>query len=83
MLSPEKCPGPEKVGPEEVQEQRKCTSGGSVQVEEGSSWRKVWSWTWKCPKTLVDLTGEAEWNRSRPDPELDVPSGVGLCCRQD
>ena len=47
--------------PEEVQEQRECTSGGSVQVEEGqSSWRKVQSWTWKCPKTLVDLTEEAE-----------------------
>ena len=50
MLSPERCPGPEEVGPEEVQEQRECTSGGSVQVEEGrSSRRKVWSWTWKCP----------------------------------
>jgi len=32
-----------------------------VQVEEGqSSWRKVQSWTWKCPKPLVDLTEEAE-----------------------
>jgi len=30
----------------------------------------------------VDLTEGAEWNRSRPDPELDVPSGVGLCCGQ-
>jgi len=47
--------------PEEVQERRECTSGGSVQVEEGwSSRRKVWSWTWKCPKPLVDLTEEAE-----------------------
>jgi len=61
MLSPERCPGPEEVGPEEVQEQRECKSEGSVQVEEGwSSWRKVWSWTWKCPKSLVDLTEEAE-----------------------
>jgi len=32
-----------------------------MQVEEGrSSWRKVRSWTWKCPKPLVDLTEEAE-----------------------
>jgi len=32
-----------------------------VQVEEGwSSRRKVRSWTWKCPKPLVDLTEEAE-----------------------
>jgi len=32
-----------------------------VQVEEGqSSWRKVQSWTWKCPKPLVDLTEEVE-----------------------
>jgi len=32
--------------PEEVQERRECTSGGSVQVEEGrSSRRKVRSWT--------------------------------------
>jgi len=46
---------------EGVQEQRECMSRGSVQAEEGqSSWRKVWSWTWKCPKTLVDLTEEAE-----------------------
>jgi len=60
MLSLERCPGPEEVGPEEVepeevepeeveleevQERRECTSGGSVQVEEGqSSWRKVRSW---------------------------------------
>jgi len=52
---------PEEVGPEEVQEWRECTSGGSVQVEEGqSSRRKVRSWTWKCPKPLVDLTEEAE-----------------------
>ena len=44
-----------------MHKQRECTSGGSVQVEEGqSSQRKVWSWTWKCPKTLVDLTEEAE-----------------------
>ena len=46
---------------EGVHKQRECTSGGSVQVEEGqSSQRKVQSWTWKCPKTLVDLTEEAE-----------------------
>jgi len=51
----------EEVEPEKVQEQRECTSRGSVQVEEGqSSWRKVQSWTWKCPKPLVDLTEEAE-----------------------
>jgi len=66
MLSPERCPGPEEVEPEEVepeevQERRECMSGGSVQVEEGwSSWRKVQSWTWKCPKSLVDLTEEVE-----------------------
>jgi len=42
-------------------ERRECTSRGSVQVEEGqSSLRKVRSWTWKCPKPLVDLTEEAE-----------------------
>ena len=36
-------------------------SGGSVQVEEWwSSQRKVRSWTWKCPKTLVDLTEDVE-----------------------
>ena len=30
-------------------------------MEEGrSSQRKVRSWTWKCPKPLVDLTEEAE-----------------------
>jgi len=30
-------------------------------VEEGQSGqRKVWNWTWKCPKPLVDLTEEAE-----------------------
>jgi len=46
MLSPERCPGPEEVEPEEVQEWRECKSEGSVQVEEGrSSRRKVWSWT--------------------------------------
>jgi len=73
MLSLERCPGPEEVGleevgPEEVHDWRECKSGGSVQVEEGwSSWRKVRSWTWKCPRPLVDLTEEAEWNRSRPD----------------
>jgi len=88
MLGPEQCPGLDKVeleevGLEEVQEWRECKSEGSVQVEEGrSSWRKVWSWTWKCPKSLVDLTEEAEWNRRRPEPELDVPFGVGLHCRQ-
>jgi len=61
MLSPERCPGPEEVGPEEVQEQRECMSGGSVRVQEGrSSQRKVRSWTWKCPKPLVDLTEEVE-----------------------
>jgi len=88
MLSPEQCPGPkevgpEEVGPEEVHDRRKCKSGGSAQVEEGrSSRRKVWSWTWKCPRPLVDLTEGAERNRSRTEPELDVPAGVGLCCRQ-
>jgi len=47
--------------PPVVQERRECMSGGSVQVEEGqSSQRKVRSWTWKCPKPLVDLTEEAE-----------------------
>jgi len=100
MLSPEQCPGLEEVGPEEVQERRECTSGGSaraegvhewrkckirgsarveevqerrecrsggsVQVEEGrSSWRKVQSWTWKCPKPLVDLTEEVEQEQER------------------
>jgi len=66
MLSPEQCPGPEEVGPkevglEEVHDWRECKSEGSVQVEEGqSSWRKVRSWTWKCPKSLVDLTEEVE-----------------------
>jgi len=67
MLSPQRCPGLEEVGPEEVHEQRKCKeqreckSRGSVQVEEGqSSRRKVRSWTWKCPRPLVDLTEEAE-----------------------
>jgi len=46
MLSPERCPGPEEVGPEEVHKQRECKSEGSVQVEEGqSSQRKVQSWT--------------------------------------
>ena len=71
MLSPERCPGPEEVGPEEVgpeevgpeevHDRRKCKSGGSAQVEEGrSSRRKVRSWTWKCPKPLVDLTEEVE-----------------------
>ena len=51
----------ESARPEEVQERRECTSGGSVQVEEGrSSQRKVRSWTWKCPKPLVDLSEEAE-----------------------
>ena len=52
---------PEEVESEGVHDWRKCKSGGSVQVEEGqSSRRKVWSWTWKCPKPLVDLTKEAE-----------------------
>jgi len=61
MLSLERCPGLEEVGPEEVHKRRKCKSEGSVQVEEGwSSQRKVWSWTWKCPKPLVDLTEEVE-----------------------
>jgi len=46
---------------EGVHEWRECKSEGSVQVEEGqSSRRKVRSWTWKCPKSLVDLTEEAE-----------------------
>ena len=53
-------------------------------MEEGrSSRRKVRSWTWKCPRPLVDLSGEAERNRSRPEPELDVPAGVGLGRRPD
>ena len=30
MLSPERCPGPEEVEPEEVQERRECTSRGSA-----------------------------------------------------
>jgi len=61
MLSPERCPGLEEVGPEEVQDRRKCKSRGSVRVQEGqSSQRKVQSWTWKCPKPLVDLTEEVE-----------------------
>jgi len=66
MLSPEQCPGPEEVEPEEVEpeevhDRRKCKSRGSARVEGGrSSWRKVQSWTWKCPKLLVDLTEEAE-----------------------
>jgi len=66
MLSLERCPGPEEVGPEEVEpeevhDRRKCKSGGSVRVEEGrSSRRKVQTWTWKCPKALVDLTEGAE-----------------------
>jgi len=84
MLSPERCPGPEEAGPEEVHDRRKCKSGGSAQVEEGqSSRRKVWSWTWKCPRPLVDLSEGVERNRNRPEPELDVTAGVGLCCRQD
>ena len=46
---------------EGVHKQRECTNRGSVRVEEGrSSQRKVRSWTWKCPKPLVDLTEEAE-----------------------
>jgi len=66
MLSLEQClgleeVGLEEVGPEGVHKQRECTSRGSVQVEEGqSSQRKVQSWTWKCPKPLVDLTEEVE-----------------------
>jgi len=36
MLSPERCPGPEEVGPEEVQERRECAGGGRAeQLEEG------------------------------------------------
>jgi len=36
MLSPEQCPGPEEVGPEEVvleevQERRECAGGGRVE----------------------------------------------------
>ena len=33
MLSPERCPGPEEVEPEEVHDRRKCKSGGSVRAE--------------------------------------------------
>jgi len=33
MLSPERCPGPEEVEPEEVHDRRKCKSGGSARVE--------------------------------------------------
>jgi len=33
MLSPERCPGPEEVGPEEVQDSRKCTSSGHARAE--------------------------------------------------
>jgi len=40
MLSPEQCPGPEEVGPEEVHDWRKCKSGGSVQAEGVCRWRK-------------------------------------------
>jgi len=46
MLSPERCPGQEEVGPEEVQEWRKG--------------RVARGWTWKCPRPLVDLTEEVE-----------------------
>ena len=53
-------------------------------MEEGqSSQRKVQSWTWKCPKPLVDLTEEAEQSRSRSEPEMDEPSEVGLGCKPD
>ena len=45
MLSPERCSGPEEVGPEEVEleevhDWRKCKSGGSVQAEGVYEWRK-------------------------------------------
>jgi len=40
MLSPEQCPGLEEVGPEEVQEQRECMSGGSLRVKGVCRWRK-------------------------------------------
>jgi len=65
MLSPERCPGLEEVGleevgPEEVHDRRKCKSRGSGRAEGVCRWRKVQSWTWKCPKPLVDLTEEAE-----------------------
>jgi len=33
MLSPERCPGPEEVEPEEVHNQRKCTTRGSARAE--------------------------------------------------
>jgi len=33
MLSPERCPGLEEVGPEEVHDWRKCKSGGSGRAE--------------------------------------------------
>jgi len=45
MLSPERCPGPEEVEleevePEEVQERRKCKSGGSARAEGVCRWRR-------------------------------------------
>jgi len=40
MLSPERCPGPEEVEPEEVHDRRKCTTGGSVRVKGVCRWRK-------------------------------------------
>jgi len=43
MLSPERCPGPEEVEPEEVQERRECTSGGSARVEGVHEWRECTS----------------------------------------
>ena len=33
MLSAERCPGPEEVGPEEVEERRECMSRGSARAE--------------------------------------------------
>jgi len=40
MLSPERCPGPEEVEPEEVHDWRKCKSGGSARVEGVCRWRR-------------------------------------------
>ena len=33
MLSPERCPGPEEVEPEEVQERREWAGGGRVELD--------------------------------------------------
>jgi len=48
MLSLEQCPGPEEVGPEEVQEWRECTGGGRVGgVAGGVQAKTCWKRT-KC-----------------------------------